>query len=52
MSKKRPHATNTLITKRQRIVDFSTRKHYAGEHLVEVLVNGKVRGEQGFELVM
>lgn len=40
------------ITKRQRIVDFSTRKHYAGEHLVEVLVNGKVRGEQGFELMM
>lgn len=39
------------MTKRQRIVDFSTRKHYAGEHVVAVLVNGKVRGERSFDLV-
>ena len=38
------------ITKRQRIVDFSTRKHYTGEHVVEVMVNGKVRAEVSFDL--
>ncbi len=38
------------ITKRQRIVDFSTRKHYAGQHVVEVLVNGKVRATAAFDL--
>jgi hypothetical protein len=38
------------VTKRQRFVDFSTRKHYPGEHKVEVLVNGKSLVGQGFEL--
>ena len=38
------------ITKRQRIVDFSTRKHYPGEHVVEVMVNGKVRAQASFDL--
>ena len=38
------------ITKRQRIVDFSTRKHYAGEHVVEVMVNGKERAKASFML--
>ncbi len=38
------------ISKRQRIVDFSTRKHYPGEHLVEVLVNGKERAKATFIL--
>jgi 3-methyladenine DNA glycosylase AlkC len=38
------------ITKRQRIVDFSTRKHYPGEHVVEVMVNGKVRAQVSFDL--
>ncbi len=38
------------ITKRQRIVDFSTRKHYPGEHVVEVMVNGKVRATAAFDL--
>lgn len=40
------------ITKRQRIVDFSTRKHYAGEHVVEILVNGKARAEGRFVLAL
>ncbi len=38
------------MTKRQRIVDFSTRKHYAGEHAVEVMVNGKVRATAEFDM--
>ena len=38
------------MTKRQRIVDFSTRKHYAGEHVVEVMVNGKVLTQASFVL--
>lgn len=39
------------ITKRQRFVDFSTRKHYAGEHIVEVLVNGTARTQASFVLI-
>ncbi|MBL7983390.1 MAG: DNA alkylation repair protein, partial [Flavobacteriales bacterium] len=39
------------IAKRQRIVDFSTRKHYAGEHVVEVMVNGKVKTNASFLLL-
>lgn len=35
-----PRATTTL-TKRQRIMDMSTRKHHAGEHTVEVMINGQ-----------
>jgi len=38
------------ITKRQRIVDFSTRKHYSGEHSVEILVNGRERAKASFDL--
>ncbi|MCC6840765.1 MAG: DNA alkylation repair protein [Flavobacteriales bacterium] len=38
------------IAKRQRMVDLSTRKHFAGEHLVEVLVNGKVLAQAAFVL--
>ncbi|MBK7554230.1 MAG: DNA alkylation repair protein [Flavobacteriales bacterium] len=38
------------ISKRQRIVDFSTRKHCRGEHIVEVLVNGKERAKATFDL--
>lgn len=39
------------ITKRQRIVDFSTRKHYPGEHVVEVMVNGQVKASSAFQLL-
>jgi 3-methyladenine DNA glycosylase AlkC len=38
------------ITKRQTIQDFTTRKHYAGEHRVEVLVNGQPAGGGTFRL--
>ncbi len=38
------------VTKRQRIVDFSTRKHYPGEHMLEVMVNGKVHAQASFVL--
>ena len=38
------------ITKKQRLQDFSTRKHYAGIHAVEIQVNGKVMGRKEFEL--
>lgn len=41
---------SAAITKRQRIVDFSTRRHYPGNHRVEVLVNGKVKGCISFDL--
>lgn len=39
------------LIKRQRIQDFTTRKHHPGRHRVEVLVNGEVLGEQAFDLV-
>jgi 3-methyladenine DNA glycosylase AlkC len=35
-----PHAKVTL-TKRQMIRDFSTRRHFAGRHLVELQINGR-----------
>lgn len=44
-----PRASHRF-TKRQRIVDFSTRKHYPGEHVVEILVNGRERVSAAFSL--
>ncbi|MBX2979456.1 MAG: DNA alkylation repair protein [Flavobacteriales bacterium] len=38
------------LSKSQRIMDFSTRKHYPGEHVVEVQVNGRVMAEGVFRL--
>ena len=38
------------ITKRQRFIDFSTRKHHAGEHALEVLVNGNALARATFDL--
>jgi 3-methyladenine DNA glycosylase AlkC len=38
------------LSKSQRIMDFSTRKHYPGQHVVEVQVNGRVMAETAFEL--
>ncbi|MGV3637727.1 MAG: DNA alkylation repair protein [Flavobacteriales bacterium] len=43
--------TSTKITKRQHFMDFSTRKHYAGEHVVEIIVNGSERGKVSFQLI-
>jgi 3-methyladenine DNA glycosylase AlkC len=44
-----PGARQTLSIKRA-IRDFTTRKHYAGHHRVELMVNGKTIAEGGFEL--
>lgn len=38
------------LRKRQRITDLSTRKHYPGEHVVEVQVNGRVLAQASFVL--
>lgn len=38
------------ITKKQLFKDFSTRKHYMGQHYVLLLINGKVFGKIGFIL--
>lgn len=38
------------LMKRQTIRDFSTRKHHAGEHRVEVMINGAVFGHGSFRL--
>jgi 3-methyladenine DNA glycosylase AlkC len=40
----------TALTKKQRIVDFSTRKHYPGEHALELVVNGNVMARSVFQL--
>jgi 3-methyladenine DNA glycosylase AlkC len=39
-----------LIKKKQRITDFTTRKHYPGKHMLELQVNGKVIGDKLFML--
>lgn len=44
-----PHGRASIM-RRQRIKDFTTRTHYCGEHLVELLVNGKCVGQSSFEL--
>lgn len=44
-----PGETLTL-TKRQRIRDFTTRKHHAGRHAVDVMVNGERFAEAMFDL--
>lgn len=38
------------FTKRQRIQDFTTRKHHAGSHRVQLLINGEVVAEGAFLL--
>ncbi len=44
-----PGETLTLA-RRQRIQDFTTRKHHAGKHVVELMVNGERFGEGCFLL--
>lgn len=41
-----------LISKKQLFKDFTTRKHSAGEHLVEVQVNGIIMHSQPFKLAL
>ncbi|MBK9147868.1 MAG: hypothetical protein IPM12_08630 [Flavobacteriales bacterium] len=38
------------ISERQRIIDFSTRKHYPGEHVVDLMVNGTAHASASFGL--
>ncbi|MGQ0826899.1 MAG: DNA alkylation repair protein [Bacteroidota bacterium] len=40
------------ITKKQILKNFTTRKHYAGKHEVEIMVNGKSIGSKQFELII
>ncbi len=40
------------LSKKQRLQDFTTRKHYAGEHLLEIQVNGSVMAKEVFSLVV
>jgi 3-methyladenine DNA glycosylase AlkC len=44
-----PRATVTLI-KRQTIRDFSTRRHHAGRHRIELQINGRRLAETAFTL--
>ncbi|MEQ1858969.1 MAG: DNA alkylation repair protein [Chthoniobacteraceae bacterium] len=46
-----PGASLTLV-KRQRIQDFTTRKHHAGKHAAELMVNGERIAEGAFNLVL
>ncbi|WP_405125005.1 DNA alkylation repair protein [Ralstonia pseudosolanacearum] len=40
------------VSMRQAIRDFSTRKHYAGLHRIELLVNGDLAGESQFQILI
>jgi 3-methyladenine DNA glycosylase AlkC len=40
------------IVKKQSFQDLTTRKHYAGKHLLEIIVNGKVLGSKDFRLTI
>ncbi len=40
------------IVKKHRFENFTTRQHYAGTHVVEILVNGKSLCQQSFELLI
>jgi 3-methyladenine DNA glycosylase AlkC len=39
------------FSRAQRFQDFTTRKHYPGPHRLEIVVNGRVLVEAGFEVV-
>lgn len=40
------------ITKKHRFENFSTRQHYPGKHIIEIMVNGKSIQSKSFELVV
>lgn len=44
-----PHET-VALSKRQTIRDFTTRRHHAGRHRVELQVNGRILAEAAFDL--
>ncbi len=41
-----------IITKKQLFKDLTTRKHYAGKHVLEIMVNGKLMGSKTFQLMV
>ncbi|WP_460161011.1 DNA alkylation repair protein [Pseudomonas sp. S2_B10] len=41
-----------VVRRNQVIKDFTTRKHFAGRHGVQVMVNGEVLGSAGFEVLI
>lgn len=43
---------SVLISRKQILRDFTTRKHFKGKHLIEIQVNGKVLGQNEFHLVI
>ncbi len=43
--------TTAALKIRQAIRDFSTRRHYPGRHDVELIVNGRAKARQAFEIV-
>jgi 3-methyladenine DNA glycosylase AlkC len=51
-SKTMQAGANITLNKKQKIADFSTRKHYAGEHKVSLLINGQPYEEQSFTLLI
>jgi 3-methyladenine DNA glycosylase AlkC len=40
------------ITKKQLFKDFTTRKHFAGEHILEIQVNGKIFAKHNFKVIL
>lgn len=38
------------LTRKQRFTDFTTRKHFPGKHLLEIVVNGKSKASLSFKL--
>jgi 3-methyladenine DNA glycosylase AlkC len=40
-----------MVSKRQLFKNLTTRKHHNGEHLIEIMVNGKAVGRHMFELI-
>jgi 3-methyladenine DNA glycosylase AlkC len=40
------------LTAGQTVRDFTTRKHYAGHHRIELMVNGEILAEGGFDLAV
>lgn len=40
------------LTAGQAIRDFTTRKHYAGHHRIELMINGEILAEGGFDLAI
>ena len=45
-----PKQKTVLITKKQRFIDFTTRKHHTGKHILSVIVNGKEFAKKSFLL--